>query len=78
MGISGPLISRIRQQVEDKYRRWCGFVLLGKDNCEILVLTAYSVPQATPVEDDTLHTHQTSLYLLEGKVDPTPKEEFYS
>ena len=74
MGITGPLISRMRRQVEDKYRRWCGFVLLGKDNREILVLTAYNVPQDTPVGDETLHAQQTSMYLLDREVDPHPRK----
>ena len=76
MGISGPLISRIRRRVEDKYGRWCGFVLLGKDNREILVLTAYNVPQDTPAGDNTLHAQQTSIYLLDGEVDPHPRKNF--
>ena len=32
MGIIGPLISRVRRKIDDKYGRWCGFVLLGKVN----------------------------------------------
>ena len=76
MGVSGPLISRIRRRVEDRYGRWCGFVLLGKDNREILVLTAYNVPQDAPAGDDTLHAQQTSMYLLDGEVDPHPRKNF--
>ena len=76
MGLTGPLVSRMRRRIEDKYGRWCGFVLLGKDNREILVLTAYNVPQDTPAGDDTLHAQQTSLYLLDGEVDPNPRKNF--
>ena len=76
MGICGPLVSRMRRRIEDKYGRWCGFVLLGKDNREIIVLTAYNVPQDTPAGDDTLHAQQTSLYLLDGEVDPNPRKNF--
>ena len=76
MGICGPLVSRMRRRIEDKYGRWCGFVLLGKDNREIIVLTAYNVPQETPAGDDTLHAQQTSLYLLDGEVDPNPRKNF--
>ena len=72
MRITGPLVGRIRSKIEDMYGRWCGFVLLGKDNREILVLTAYNVPQETPTGDDTLHAQQISLYLLHGEVDPHP------
>ena len=76
MGITGPLIGCMRRRIEDKYRRWCGFVLLGKDNREILVLTAYSLPKDIPTGDDTLHAQQMSLYLLDGKVDPNPRKLF--
>ena len=76
MGLTGPLVSRMRRRIEDKYGRWCGFVLLGKDNREILVLTAYNVPEDTPAGDDTLHAQQTSLYLLDGEVDPNPRKNF--
>ena len=76
MEIIGPLISRMRRRIEDKYEQWCGFVLLGKDNREILVLAAYNVPQDTPAGDDTLHAQQTSLYLLDGEVNPNPWELF--
>ena len=76
MGLTGPLVSRMRRIIEDNYGRWCGFVLLGKDNREILVLTAYNIPQDTPAEDDTLHAQQISLYLLDGEVDPNPRKNF--
>ena len=43
MGTIGSLNSCMHQRIKDKYGYWCGFVLLGKDNREILVLTAYNV-----------------------------------
>ena len=36
MGITGPLIGCIRRRIEDKYGQWCGFVLLGKDNFQLI------------------------------------------
>ena len=76
MGITGPLVDRMRRRIENKYRQWCDFVLLGNNNREILVLIAYNVPRDTPVGDDTLHAQQTSLYLLDGKVDPNLRKLF--
>ena len=76
MGISGPLVSRMCRQIKDKYGQWCGFVLLGKDNKEIIILTAYNVPQGTPAGDNTLNAQQTSLYLIDGGVDPNPRKNF--
>ena len=40
MKITGPLIGCIRRKIKDKFGSWCRFVLLGKDNREILLLTA--------------------------------------
>ena len=76
MGITVPLIERIRRRIEYKYGRWCGFVLLGKDNREIIVLTAYNVPQDTPAGDDTLHAQQMSMHLFDHEVDPNPRKNF--
>ena len=66
----------MRCRVKDKYGHWCVFVLLGKDNREIIVLTAYNLPQDTPAGDDTLCAQQTSLYLLDGEKDPNPRKIF--
>ena len=55
MGITSPLTGRMRSRIEDKYRQWSGFVLLGRKNKELLVLTAYNVLQNTPAGDDTPH-----------------------
>ena len=51
MGITGPLVGQIRRKIEDKYGQWCGFVLIEKNNREILALTVYYVPQETPTGD---------------------------
>ena len=76
MGLTGPLTGRFRRSFTDKYGRWCGFVLLGKDNREIIVMTAYNVPQIAPAGDDTLYAQQMSLYLIDGEVDPHPRKLF--
>ena len=52
------------------------FILLRKDNKEILVLTVYNAPQETPAGNNTLHAQQTSLYLLDGEADPNPRKLF--
>jgi hypothetical protein len=41
VGITGPLVGRIRDRITDHYGRWCGFTMIGRDTCEILILTAY-------------------------------------
>lgn len=51
-------------------------MLLGKDNREVLTLTAYNVPQKIPAEINTLHAQQTSLYLLDREVDSNLRKLF--
>ena len=49
---------------------------MGKDSREILILTAYNVPQDTPAGDDTLHAQQTSQYLINKIDNPHPRKLF--
>ena len=65
VGITGHLCGRIRAKIDDKFGRWCGFSLLGKDGREILIITAYNVCQITAAGDDTLYQQQKSQYLRE-------------
>ena len=65
VGITGNLCGRVRDRIGDKYGRWCGFTLLGKDGREILVLTAYNVSQEFVTGPDTLYQQQKQLYLSE-------------
>ena len=76
VGVTGPLSGRVRKRIDDKYGRWCGFTLAGKDDREIMVLTAYNVPQEIKAGNDTLHAQQTSLYMLDGIDNPKPREQF--
>jgi hypothetical protein len=78
VGITGSLVGRIRETITDPYGRWCGYTLIGKDNKEIMVLTAYNVSQHknAKVGDDTLYNQQTALYKLKDIRDPDPKKLF--
>jgi hypothetical protein len=65
VGITGSLVGRIRETITDPYGRWCGYTIVGKDNREIMILTAYNVAQYknAKVGEDTLFNQQTALYL---------------
>ena len=63
VGISGDLCFRVRDQIDDDNGRWCGFTLLGKDGCKILVLTVYNVSQDYNTSKDTLYQQQKQFYL---------------
>ena len=76
MGITGALTGRIRERIDDKYGRWCGVRLEGRDDRKILILTAYNVPQDISQGDDTLHSQQTSMYMLDGIDNPNPRKLF--
>jgi hypothetical protein len=78
VGITGPLVGRVRDTITDPYGRWCGYTLIGRDTKEILVLTAYNVSQYknAKVGDDTLFNQQTALYKLNNIREPDPKQIF--
>ena len=76
MGLTGALTGRIRERIDDKYGRWCGVRLEGRDDRKISILTAYNVPQDISQGDDTLHSQQTSMYMLDGIDNPNPRKLF--
>jgi hypothetical protein len=78
VGITGPLVGRIRDTIMDPYGCWCGFTIIGRDTKEILILTAYNVSQQknAKVGDDTLISQQIALYKLNDIHDPDPKKIF--
>ena len=78
VGITGSLVGRIRDTITDPYGRWCGYSLIGRDNKEILILTAYNVSQVVnaKVGDDTLFNQQIALYKLNNIREPNPKKIF--
>jgi hypothetical protein len=78
VGITGSLVGRVRETITDPYGRWCGFLLIGRDNREILILTAYNVSQLVnaKVSDDTLFNQHIALYKLKNIRDPDPMKLF--
>jgi hypothetical protein len=78
VGITGSLVGRIRDTITDPYGRWCGYTIIGKDNKEIMVLTAYNVSQYknAKVGEDTLFNQQIALYKLNNIREPDPKKIF--
>jgi hypothetical protein len=78
VGITGSLVGRIRETITDPYGRWCGYTIIGRDNKEIMIITAYSVSQYknAKVGNDTLFNQQISLYKLNNIRDPDPKKIF--
>jgi hypothetical protein len=78
VGITGPLVGRVRDTITDPYGRWCGYTLIGKDTKEIMVLTAYNVSQYknAKVGEDTHFNQQIALYKLDNIREPDPKRIF--
>jgi hypothetical protein len=78
VGITGPLVGRIRNTITDPYGRWCGYTIVGKDDKEIMILTAYNVSQYknAKVGNDTLFNQQIALYKLSNIREPDPKKIF--
>jgi exonuclease III len=78
VGITGPLVGRIRETITDPYGRWCSYTIIGRDTKEIMILTAYNVSQYknAKVGNDTLFNQQIVLYKLNNIREPDPKKMF--
>jgi hypothetical protein len=78
VGITRSLVGRVRDTITDPYGRWCGYTLIGRDNKEIMVLTAYNVSQYknAKVGEDTLFKQRIALYKLNNKREPDQKKLF--
>jgi hypothetical protein len=37
VGITGPLVGRVRDIITDPYERWCGYTIIGRDTKEIMI-----------------------------------------
>jgi hypothetical protein len=78
VGITGSLVGRIQDTIMDPYGRWCGYTVLGRDNKETMIITAYNVSQFKneKVGNDTLFNQQILLYKLNNIRDPDPRRIF--
>ena len=60
--ITGNLCGRVCDRISNDYCHWCGFTILGRDRCNILILTVYNVSQDHDPGKNTLYHQQKSSY----------------
>jgi hypothetical protein len=80
VGMTGPLVGRVRDTITDPYGRWCGYTLIiGRGTKEIMILTVYNISQHknAKVGEDTLFNQQIALYKLKNIGDLDPKKIFF-
>ena len=65
VGVSGKLVGRIRKRYSDRFGRWRGINLVGKDGREILVVSIYNVSQKVDagIGPNKLYKDQQSQYM---------------
>jgi exonuclease III len=77
LGITGPLVGRVRQQVQDDLGRWVGVELLGRDGRCVVVLCAYQVCQKyNNAGYATAYQQQVALLRIRGVDRPNPRAQF--
>ena len=76
IGLVDNITGRFLTRISDPYGRWCGFVLHGKDQRQILFLIAYQVPYNSSPSDTTLQAQQHSLYRMHNIRNPNPRKLF--
>ena len=77
LGITGPLVSRVRQVITDDLGRWTGFELLGRDGKSLVVLCAYQVCQKGGRQGTfTAFSQQITILRRRGIDRPNPRRQF--
>ena len=77
LGVTGPLVGRVKQTIDDDLGRWTGIELLGRDGHQLLILCAYQVCQSSGRSGDTTaYSQQYSILRRRGSDSPNPRRQF--
>ena len=73
LGITGPLVGRLRKTVDDALGRWTGMELLGRDGRKLVIICAYQVSQRGGRPGDfTAYSQQVSILRRRGHHNTNP------
>jgi endonuclease/exonuclease/phosphatase family metal-dependent hydrolase len=77
LGITGPLVGRVKTHAADKYGRWTRVDLLGRSGRIVTVICAYQVVQEVGRHGDrTNYSQQVRMMRMEGSLHPDPRRKF--
>jgi hypothetical protein len=77
LGITGPLVGRIKSSFSDDLGRWTGMELLGRDGRSLVIICAYQVCQKSGQAGTfTAHSQQVSILRRRGFDNPNPRLHF--
>ena len=77
LGITGPMVGRVRKTIEDDLGRWTGVELLGRDGRNVVIICAYQVCQLHgPAGQSTAYQQQVALLRQQGQLQPSPRKQF--
>ena len=77
LGITGPLVGRLRKTVDDALGRWTGMELLGRDGRKLVIICAYQVSQRGGRPGDfTAYSQQVSILRRRGHHNTNPRQHF--
>ena len=77
LGITGPLVGRVKKHYIDDLGRWIRVDLLGRDGRTISIICAYQVVQTSGTHgDNTAYSQQLRLLRLAGTSELCPRKHF--
>ena len=77
LGVTGPLVGRVKNTINDDLGRWTGIEFLGRDGRCLLVLCAYQVCQKSNRQGYlTAYNQQVTMLRLRGIANPKPRQQF--
>ena len=77
LGVTGPLVGRVKFSFNDDLGRWVGLELLGRNGRPLVIICAYQVCQKSGRSGDfTAYTQQVSILRRRGVDRPNPRKQF--
>jgi hypothetical protein len=77
IGITGPLVGRVKTHSADKYGRWTQVDLLGQSGRIVSIICAYQVVQEVGRHgEQTAYSQQVRMMRLDGQLKPDPRRQF--
>ena len=77
LGVTGPLVGRVKKALQDDLGRWVGFELLGRDGRKLVIICAYQVCQRNGGAGEfTAFAQQVSILRRRGTHQVNPRKQF--
>ena len=76
LGVTGPLVGRVKRSISDELGRWSIMELLGRGGRSLVLICAYQVCKSASSGSSTAYSQQLSLLRQKNLDNPDPRKHF--